>query len=378
MSKSSITSACAILLLIAMLLVSCEKKNPDMYEISGKLENVAGDCFYMSHEKGDSIIIDTIPIDAKGEFSVKGKVDTLTVMSLYFNQNARSTFVLVDKGWDVQMKGDILFSDLVDVKGGSVNEDLTDFKNKNKDLLKSRADLLNSAEERIGENDSIVLKDYVGDLKNINFELSNVAAAYIQNHPDKIASVMLLNLFFRDETSIPRLDENLKLLKGRAADFSMTQELRTFTNKVKMSAPGSVAPYFALKDLRGKEVRITEFKGKYVLLTFASTTCRVCREEKVDAVAVYNQLKKEKSNIEFITIVKDIEQVPISNNITDSVKWHILPVEGGWSAKPFDNYYVREMPYNILISPTGYVLERNIHILALPQKMEELTKGVGK
>lgn len=378
MSKSSITSVCAILLFIAMLLVSCEKKNPDMYEISGKLENVAGDYFYMSHEKGDSIIVDTIPINAKGEFSVKGNVDTLTVMSMYFNQNARSTFVLVDKGWNVQMKGDILFSDLVDVKGGSVNDDLTDFKNKNKDLLKSRAELLNSAEERIGENDSIVLKDYVGDLKNINFELSNVAATYIQNNPDKIASVMLLDIFFRDETSIPRLDENLKLLKGRAADFSMTQELKGFVNKVKMSAPGSVAPYFSLKDLGGKEVRITEFKGKYVLLTFASTTCRVCREEKVDAVAVYNQLKKEKQNIEFISIVKDIEQVPISENITDSVKWHILPVEGGWSAKPFDNYYVREMPYNILISPTGYVLERNVHILALPQKMEELTKGVGK
>lgn len=354
------------------LMISCDKKS-DQYEISGKLDNVEGNRFYASHEVGDSIVIDTILINAKGEFSFKGNVDTLTVMSLYFNENTQSTFALVDKGWKVEVKGDVKFPDLIEVAGGDVNDDLTDFKNKNRGLLKSRAEVLNSAEEKINTNDSSDISDYVGDLKNVNFELSNVAAAYIKSHPDKIASVLLLDIFFKDESSIPRLDENLMILKGRAADFPMTQDLKRFRDKVKMSSNGSKAPYFLLKDLKGKDVRLQDFKDKYILLSFAATTCGVCREEKADAVKIYNQLKKQKKNIEFVTIVKDIEQVPISDNISDSVKWTILPVDGGWSAKAFEDYYVREIPYHILISPSGYILERDVRILSVPEKLDKLT-----
>jgi thiol-disulfide isomerase/thioredoxin len=343
-----------------------------MYEISGKLENVTGNYFLMSHESGDSVLIDTIPISAKGEFSFKGAVDTLTEVSLYFNQNTKSTYLLMDKGWNVELEGDALYPDLINIKGGSVNDDITAFKTKNKDLLKTRADILNAAEKKSPDNDTLKVKDYVVELKNINFELSNIAANYVKSNPDKIASVMLINTFFKDETSIPRLDENLALLRGKAADFPLTDNLKRFRDKVKLSSVGAVAPNFKLKDLKGKDVQLTDLRGKYVLLSFASTTCEVCRYEKKDAVVVYNELKKQKKNIEFITIVKDIEDVPISKNITDSVKWTVIPVNGGWSAKTFDTYYIREIPYHVLISPTGVILERDFPIFALSKKMDEL------
>lgn len=358
-----------LLCFVALLLVSCEKKT-DEYKISGKLENVEGDSFYMLREFGDSIFVDTIPINNKGEFTFTGQVDTLTIMSLYFNENTKATFLVVDKGWNVDLQGDVSYPDLLDIKGGDVNDELTEFKNKNKELLKSRADILNSAEDEI--SDSTVVKDYVVELKNINFELSEIAAGYVKANPNKISSVMLINIFFKDESSIPRLEESLALLRGRAADFSLTGELKDFANKVKASAVGSFAPYFSLKNMKGKNVALSEYREKYVLLMFASTTCEVCKEEKSDAIKVYNKLRKDKKNIEFISIVKDIEQVPIPKNIADSVKWTILPVNGGWAAKTFENYYIREIPYNILISPTGSILERDVPISAVSQKLELL------
>ncbi|NDV95593.1 DUF4369 domain-containing protein [Dysgonomonas sp. 521] len=371
MSISNISRYTAIIIFCIALFASCGKRS-DMYEISGKLENLTGSYFLMSHEYGDSIVIDTIPVNAKGEFSFKGNVDTLTEMSLYFNQNTKSTYILVNKSWDVELKGDALYPDLINVKGGEINDDLTTFKNQNKDLLKTRADILIAADRKKPGNDTVKVKDYVVELKNINFELSNIAANYIKSNPDKIASVMLINTFFKDETSIPRLDENLALLKGKAADFQLTADLKLFRDRVKRSSVGVLAPNLTLKDMKGKKVQLTDFRGKYLLLTFASTTCEVCRFEKKDAVSTYNDLKKEKRNIEFVTIVKDIEEVPISGNITDSVKWTIIPVEGGWSAKAFETYYIRQMPYNILISPTGSIIERDFPIFTLPKKMEEL------
>lgn len=374
MSKSNILHTIGLFFVFVTMMFSCNKKTSG-YEISGELENVNGNYFLMSHQSGDSIIIDTIPIDSKGKFTFQGTVDTLTEVSLFFNHNTKSTFILVDKNWDVKVKGDVLYPDLINVKGGDVNEDLTTFKNNNKELLKSRIDILNTAEKRNNGEDSLIVKDYVVELKNINFELSNIAANYIKSNPDKIASVMLINTFFKDETSIPRLDENLALLRGRAAGFPLTDELKAFRDKVKLSATGATAPNFTLKNTMGKDVQLIDLRGKYVLLSFVSTTCQVCLLEKKDLIATYNEIKSQKKNIEFITIAKDIEEAPITRNITDSVKWTILPVKGGWSAKIFDSYYVREIPYNILISPSGIILERDIPILELSKKLDEMIRS---
>lgn len=373
MIKHPIILPLTLLFLSIILFTSCNRES-NSYEISGKLENVIGNYFFLSYEKGDSIIVDTVGINKKGEFSYKKDINDLTVISLHFNDNTRNTFVLADKGWNIKIKGDLLFSDQLEVKGGDVNNHLTEFKNKNKELLSSRSKVLNAAEDRINDNDSIIPKDYISDLKNINFELSNVAEAYIQSNPDQIASVMLLNIFFRDETSLPRLEKNLEILRGQAANFPVTYELKEYVKKIKRSSVGSSAPYFSLKNNKGEAVNISTLRGKYVFLTFVSTTCKACIYEKKDMINAYEQLKKDKKNIEFITIIKDIEQKPLSENITDSVKWNIIPVEGGWSAKPFVEYNINEIPYNILISPSSQILERDINILALPEKIEELTK----
>ncbi|MDR1092279.1 MAG: redoxin domain-containing protein [Prevotella sp.] len=362
MIKSNI-SFCTGLFFVFLVLFSCNRK-ASTFEITGKLDNISGNYFFMSHEAGDSLIIDTIPVSSKGEFSFSGAVDTLTEMSLYFNQNTKVTYLLVNKGWHVDLKGDVLYPDLINIKGGDVNDDLTDFKNKNKGLLKSRADIVAAG------NDSLAVKDYVVELKNINFELSNIAANYVKANPDKIASVMLINTFFKDESSIPRLDENLGLLKGKAADFPLTANLKRFRDKVKMSAIGTMAPIFSTEDTKGKKINLSDYRGKYVSLSFISTTCKICMAGKKDVIDVYNKLKSKKYNIEFITVVKDIEEAPV-DSMASSVKWPVLPVKGGWSANLFDTYYIREIPYNILISPTGIILERDYPVLVLPGKMEE-------
>lgn len=372
MSRFTIGFLTGFFILFSGIISCSDKKDTNRFEISGKLDNVTDDYFYMIHEFGDSLSIDTIPINSGGEFSYTGAVDTLTEMTLYFNQNTKSTYVLVDKGWKIELKGNMQYPDLIEVKGGNVNDDLTKFKQENKELLKSRTDILNAAEEQ-GE-DSLTMKDYMADLKNVNFELSNVAAEYIKANPEKISSVMLISFFFKDENTIPRLDENLSLLQGKALDFPLTEDLKTYRDKVKLSAVGSYAPSIVTKNFKDKSFNLRDYRGKYVLISFVSTTCKACWAAKKDYVKVYNDFKKQKKNIEFLSIVKDIEENALSKNITDSVKWEILPVNGGWSSSIFNSYYIHKIPYNILVSPSGTILERDISVLSLPQKIDELTR----
>lgn len=361
---------------MVLFVFSCGGGSPEGFEIKGKLDNIEGKSFYVSHERGDSVVIDTVAVDKDGVFSFAGKVDTLTTFCFYLNQKTKNPsflYVFVDKGLKVDIKGDASFPDLIKVSGGEINDDLTAFKKGNEDLLKSRAQILATAlNDTLPKDKSSGEKSYVMTLKNVNFELSNIAANYVKKNPEKIASVILINNFFKDEASIPRLDENLDLLKGKALDYPQTEKLREYSRRVRRSSVGVQAPYFSLKDTKDKAFSLTNAKGKYLLLSFLSTTCSVCDDEKAESIALFNELTKKKENIEFVSVIKDIEIKSIKEAYNDSLKWTLLPEYGGWAGKTFELYNVHEIPYNILISPAGDILDRDLPLGKLKARIEDL------
>ncbi len=49
------------------------------------------------------------------------------------------------------------------------------------------------------------------------------------------------------------------------------------------------APSFALKDLQGRTIRLSDYKGKVVLLNFWATWCPPCRAEMPDLVGMQRE-----------------------------------------------------------------------------------------
>ncbi|MFC4600266.1 TlpA disulfide reductase family protein [Cohnella hongkongensis] len=68
---------------------------------------------------------------------------------------------------------------------------------------------------------------------------------------------------------------------------SGTEELETGTQK------GQLAPDFALTDLQGNPVKLSDFKGKRVLLNFWATWCPPCRVEMPHMQKFYEDYQEE-------------------------------------------------------------------------------------
>ena len=65
------------------------------------------------------------------------------------------------------------------------------------------------------------------------------------------------------------------------------------------------APDFVLKDVFGKDVKLSDFRGKIVILNFWATWCGPCRKEMPDFIELQKEYAKD--GLQFIGIALDQE-----------------------------------------------------------------------
>lgn len=114
----------------------------------------------------------------------------------------------------------------------------------------------------------------------------------------------------------------------------------------------TMAPDFKLKDLDGKEVKLSDYKGKVVIINFWAVWCKYCVEEMPDL----NELDKElqKDNEAVILAVNVREPVDTVKNFltTNNINLKVLMDSDG---KISQTYGVQGYPTTVIINKYGSV-----------------------
>src|SRR5215211_6110282 len=74
---------------------------------------------------------------------------------------------------------------------------------------------------------------------------------------------------------------------------SIVLALLLVTTPIISAGQSGKAPELKLKDLRGRNLRLSDYKGKVVLLNFWATWCPPCRAEMPDLVKMQHQYAKQ-------------------------------------------------------------------------------------
>lgn len=144
------------------------------------------------------------------------------------------------------------------------------------------------------------------------------------------------------------MDANL--FKLPSSDLREVKELsRWDANKIKKRLAGKPAPDFAFKDLQGKPVSLSDFKGKTVLLDFWTTWCPPCRADGPALDKLFEKYGRENFTIVGISVN---EARPI---VEKFLKEHphgypIVLTDENEMPRP---YQVSAFPTYIVIDPDG-------------------------
>ena len=365
------------LLLFSLVLFSCQKDDNKLV-IEGELSNLTTPYFLASSRVSDTIRIDTVYVDEKGKFSYIQHVDTSTIFTFYFNDFNSSTIVFSDKGVNkIKLKGDAKLSDLIEIKGGRINEDLSLFKKENETLLKQRTLLMKKMEFETDSllnsaSFSILEKEETATLNSINHQLAQNVEDFIASKPDRIASVVLINEFFKNNENPETLNRVLGYLEGDALLFPLTYKLKNYNEKLMLSSEGATMPHFKLKVNDDEYIESSDFEDKFLLISFLSSSGDASRENVQILRDTYSSL--DTIDINFLSIYIDSESLPIKNILLDSIPWKVIVEEKSWGSDIVDALNINYLPYNILIDSEGKIITRDIPVSDVKNLIDTKTK----
>jgi cytochrome c biogenesis protein CcmG, thiol:disulfide interchange protein DsbE len=157
--------------------------------------------------------------------------------------------------------------------------------------------------------------------------------------------------------------------EGAGAPTSDTAEPGTAKTK-------SPAPDFSLPSLDGGRVKLSDYKGKVVIIDFWSTTCGPCLEEMPELVKIYNAKKAE--GLEVLAIAVDPPETQA--NIPAKVKQTGMnfPILLDEETEVMDRYNPKgEMPFTAVIDRSGsIVLKRSSYQPGDKASMDALMNAI--
>ena len=121
------------------------------------------------------------------------------------------------------------------------------------------------------------------------------------------------------------------------------------------AAVGQTAPEFTLKDLTQKRNKLSDFRGKVVILNFFATWCPPCRAEIPELVKIYqgNQAK----GLVVLSVSLDTEGVPqVLNKFVRDMKIPYPVLLGNMEL--VDQYQISGVPTTLIITREGKIHKR--------------------
>jgi peroxiredoxin len=357
--------------LMVAVLASCKDKNG--FKISGDVNNFGKTkkVYLLAADTSSVNVVDSAQISPDGKFEFKRSTPYSNLFKIRAND---AIFDLIaQNGDEINFKTDLADSaHAYQVSGSDESAKIQDFNKisnvygeKNSKLV---ADYQAKAAASNGKQDSL-LKIFTPIFQTNLTDYSKAVLKFVNDNKKSLAGFYAATSLdgMRYESDLVKYADDIK------GEFKDNPGVQKFIKQMEAAKPLSVghkAPDFTTNDMNGKPVKLSDLKGKYVLIDFWASWCAPCRAENPNVVKMYAQYHDKGLNILGVSLDTDKSDWQKAVN-ADKLTWQHVSDLKRFEGSTEVLYHIEAIPSNFFIDPQGIIVAKNVTGLDLEEILKK-------
>lgn len=223
------------------------------------------------------------------------------------------------------------------------------------------------------QQDPIFIKSLEDRAQLIQQATIDAKMDYVAKNPKSYMALMAFNSTLPPDFNAIKAEEVFLKLDPSLQNSILGQDLAKRIALVKKTSEGVEAQDFTQPDTDGKPVKLSDYRGKYVLIDFWASWCAPCRRENPNLVKSYAKYQKDGFEILGVSMDKAADKAKWLKAIQDDgLTWKQVGDLKGWENEAGVMYDVTAIPMNFLVDPNGKIIAKELRGSKLDEKLAEI------